>query len=40
MRGESEKRRWIIFVGNVDVEWCENQVESLKYATLATVSVA
>ena len=66
-RGESNKRHWIIFDGDVDPEWAENlnsvlddnklltlphgdrlqippnvrimfEVESLKYATLATVS--
>ena len=67
VRGESSKRHWIIFDGDVDPEWAENlnsvlddnklltlpngerinippnvrimfEVESLKYATLATVS--
>ena len=67
LRGESTKRHWIIFDGDVDPEWVENlnsvlddnklltlpngerlvlppnvrimfEVESLKYATLATVS--
>ena len=67
LRGESSKRHWIIFDGDVDPEWVENlnsvlddnklltlpngerlvlppnvrilfEVESLKYATLATVS--
>ncbi|EPQ28904.1 uncharacterized protein PFL1_03705 [Pseudozyma flocculosa PF-1] len=67
VRGESAKRHWIIFDGDVDPEWVENlnsvlddnklltlpngerlnlpsnvrimfEVESLKYATLATVS--
>ncbi|KAM0792972.1 hypothetical protein ACM66B_002727 [Microbotryomycetes sp. NB124-2] len=67
VRGESTKRHWIIFDGDVDPEWVENlnsvlddnklltlpngerlnlppnvrimfEVESLKYATLATVS--
>ncbi|PWN49680.1 cytoplasmic dynein heavy chain 1 [Violaceomyces palustris] len=67
VRGESSKRHWIIFDGDVDPEWVENlnsvlddnklltlpngerlnlppnvrimfEVESLKYATLATVS--
>jgi dynein heavy chain 1 len=66
-RGESGKRHWIVFDGDVDPEWAENlnsvlddnklltlpngerlaipsnvkilfEVESLKYATLATVS--
>lgn len=66
-RGESSKRHWIVFDGDVDPEWVENlnsvlddnklltlpngerlslplnvrivfEVESLKYATLATVS--
>jgi dynein heavy chain 1 len=66
-RGESSKRHWIVFDGDVDPEWAENlnsvlddnklltlpngerlaipsnvkilfEVESLKYATLATVS--
>ena len=66
-RGESNKRHWIVFDGDVDPEWAENlnsvlddnklltlpngerlsippnvrilfEVESLKYATLATVS--
>ena len=66
-RGESSKRHWIIFDGDVDPEWAENlnsvlddnrlltlphgdrlsippnvrimfEVESLKHATLATVS--
>ncbi|CAK4126621.1 unnamed protein product [Aphanomyces euteiches] len=67
VRGESEKRHWIIFDGDVDPEWAENlnsvlddnrlltlpsgerleipsnvwimmETETLKYATLATVS--
>ncbi|KAB8342928.1 hypothetical protein FH972_022525 [Carpinus fangiana] len=67
LRGESAKRHWIVFDGDVDPEWVENlnsvlddnklltlpngerlvlppnvrilfEVESLKYATLATVS--
>lgn len=67
VRGESSKRHWIIFDGDVDPEWAENlnsvlddnklltlpngerisippnvrimfEVETLKYATLATVS--
>lgn len=67
LRGESSKRHWIIFDGDVDPEWVENlnsvlddnklltlpngerlvlppnvrilfEVESLRYATLATVS--
>jgi dynein heavy chain 1 len=67
IRGESSKRHWIIFDGDVDPEWAENlnsvlddnklltlpngerlsipsnvrimfEVETLKYATLATVS--
>jgi len=67
VRGESSRRHWIIFDGDVDPEWAENlnsvlddnklltlpngerinippnvrimfEVESLKYATLATVS--
>lgn len=67
VRGESAKRHWIIFDGDVDPEWAENlnsvlddnklltlpngerisippnvrimfEVETLKYATLATVS--
>ncbi|KAF9438119.1 hypothetical protein BGZ76_009650 [Entomortierella beljakovae] len=67
VRGESSKRHWIVFDGDVDPEWVENlnsvlddnklltlpngerlslppnvrimfEVESLKYATLATVS--
>lgn len=66
-RGESQRRHWIVFDGDVDPEWAENlnsvlddnklltlpngeriaippnvallfEVESLKYATLATVS--
>jgi dynein heavy chain 1 len=66
-RGESSKRHWVVFDGDVDPEWAENlnsvlddnklltlpngerlpilsnvkimfEVESLKYATLATVS--
>ncbi|RHY29832.1 hypothetical protein DYB32_004823 [Aphanomyces invadans] len=67
VRGESEKRHWIVFDGDVDPEWAENlnsvlddnrlltlpsgerleipsnvwimmETETLKYATLATVS--
>ena len=67
MKGESAKRHWIVFDGDVDPEWAENlnsvlddnrlltlpngerlsvptnvrilfEVETLKYATLATVS--
>ena len=67
MKGESAKRHWIVFDGDVDSEWAENlnsvlddnrlltlpngerlsvptnvrilfEVETLKYATLATVS--
>jgi len=67
VRGESQRRHWIVFDGDVDPEWVENlnsvlddnklltlpsgerlqippnvrimfEVETLKYATLATVS--